>query len=421
MDTDAGERSGHRLRRRRRVLLVIVALALVASVGGVLVSTRIKSPAEVAAQTRPPGPTLLTAPVRREVITSTVLAQGAVKQPPEMSGPASAPGGGGQGNALPIVTKIFLRPGKAVRPGSVILEVAGQPLFALAGTVPAYRDLVPGESGSDVAELQANLQWLGFSVGSDSKGTFGWGTERAVAEFYHSIGYSAPTEVAGPKGSKKPMVPLSEFIFIPRFPAHIAKIGTPVGKTASASLVTLSMGNPGITAQLNPAAAPMVRRGMPVTISDQATGVTLHGLVRSVGRRTQTSHSISGGLYVPMRIAISKRMPASLVGQNVTLTITAARSARPVLAVPEAAVFASANGGIYVTKLTRGGSQVQVPVRVELTGDGLIGIVPVQGGTLTAGDTVVTGENYVRRDVRGGVPSVPGGVPAVPGGQVPPG
>jgi peptidoglycan hydrolase-like protein with peptidoglycan-binding domain len=412
MNTDTGVRSGQRLRRRRRVLLVIVVLALVGSVGGVLISTRIKSPAQLAAQTKPPGPTLLTAPVRREVITTTVLAQGAIDQPPQMSGPAAAPGGGGQGNAQPIVTKIFLRPGRAVRPGSVILEVAGQPLFALAGNVPAYRDLVPGESGSDVQELQANLEWLGFSVGSDSKGVFGWGTEHAVAEFYHSIGYTAPTEVTGPKGHKKPIVPLSQFIFVPKFPARIAKIGTAVGKTASGSLVTLSMGNPGITAQLNPVDAPLVRPGMAVTITNPRTGRALRGSVRSVGRRTQTAHSISGGLYVPLRVAISRRIPAAMVGQNVTLTITAAHSAAPVLTVPEAAVFASANGGIYVTKITQANGQVQVPVRVVMTGDGMVGIVLARSGTLAPGDLVVTGENYARLGGAGGKGQVP------PGGTV---
>lgn len=50
-----------------------------------------------------------------------------------------------------------------------------------------------------------------------------------------------------------------------------------------------------------------------------------------------------------MRIRPSKPLSTSLIGQNVTLTITAAHSSGPVLAVPEAAVFASVNGSTYVT------------------------------------------------------------------------
>jgi Putative peptidoglycan binding domain len=388
------------------VLLWIVALAVAASAGGLAVSTRIKSPAELAARTRPPSLTLLTATVRWEVITNTVLAHGTVKQPPQMSGPASAPSGGGQGNALPIVTKIFLRPGRQVRPGTVILEVAGQPLFVLAGTVPAYRNLVPGESGSDVAELQENLSLLGFSSGSDSAGVFGWGTGRAVAEFYHTIGYATPTAPAGRKGRRKPMVPLSEFMFVPKFPARIVKIGATVGKTANGSMVTLSLGNPGITAQISPVDAPLVRAGMRVTISGQAAA-RLRGRVRSVGRRIHTSHSISGGVYVPMRITTSSPVPPSLIGQDLLLTITAAHTAGPVLTVPEAAVFAGANGGIYVTKLTATRAQVRVPVRVAVTGNGLVGIVPLRPGAISAGDTVVTGENYLRINRPGGAPARP--------------
>ena len=43
-------------------------------------------------------------------------------------------------------------------PGSVIVEVAGRPLFVFPGTVPAYRNLSPGETGTDVAQLQAGLR-----------------------------------------------------------------------------------------------------------------------------------------------------------------------------------------------------------------------------------------------------------------------
>lgn len=94
---DAGRGSG-RLRRRRNILIAVAALAIVASAGGLVVSTYIKSPAEVAARSAPPALTELTVPVSREVITSTVLAQGVVATPPEVSQlSASAIGGGPAG------------------------------------------------------------------------------------------------------------------------------------------------------------------------------------------------------------------------------------------------------------------------------------------------------------------------------------
>lgn len=192
------------------------------------------------------------------------------------------------------------------------------------------------------------------------------------------------------------MVPLAEIMFVPRFPARVVKVAGPVGQEASGSLVTLSMGEEAIAGQLSPSDAPLIHAGVAVTISDPTTGWSGGGYVSSVGQRTMTSGSISGGVYLPLKVVPSRRLPTSMIGQDVALTITAAHSAGPVLAVPEAAIFARANGRIYVTKVTRGRSDVQVQVRVDITGDGMVGITPTDGGTLAVGDQVVIGENYAR-------------------------
>jgi len=399
-----GARS-QRLRRRRIILVGVVALAVVASVGGLLISTAIKSPAELAAQTAPPSQTQLTVPVTRQLITATVLAQGVVKHPPEVAQLPGANSSGGNG-VLPIVTKIFRGTGSTVEPGSVIVEVAGRPFFVFQGTVPAYRSLAPGDSGADVAQLQVGLESLGYSVGGDTLGVFGSGTGGAVAAYYSALGYSVPTQPVpagstsgGKKGSKpanEPMVPVAEILFVPRFPARVVKVAGPVGQEASGSLVTLSMGDPTIAGQLSPSDAALVHRGMAVTITDPATNAIRRGHLGYVGLRTKTTGSISGGVYLPMRIQPHRPLPASMIGQDVSLTITAAHSPGPVLAVPEAAVFARADGRLYVTKMTGLRSDVQVPVRVGVTGNGMVQVTPIDGGTLTAGDRVVIGTSYVQ-------------------------
>ena len=407
---DSGDARSRRLRRRRIVLIAVVALALVASIGGLLIATTIKSPAEQAAQSAPPALTQLSVPVTRQVITGTVLAQGLVKPPPEVAQLSGANTGAGSGE-LSVVTKIFARRGSYVQSGQVIVEVAGRPLFVFAGRVPAYRNLVPGDTGTDVAQLQAGLESLGYSVGEDTSGVFGPGTAAAVAAYYTALGYSVPTvpgtsaaSDAGPKtsgthGTKhppQPMVPLSEIMFVPRFPARVVKVAGPVGSVASGSLVTLSMGNPSVAGQLSPSDAALVRAGMAVRITDAATGLTRRGHLGRVGLRTQTKKSISGGVYLPMRVRPARALPVSLIGQDVSLTISAARSDGPVLAVPEAAVFARANGRLYVTKMTGRQSDVPVPVRVGVTGNGMVGVTPIDGGTLTTGDRVAIGTNYVQ-------------------------
>src|SRR5215470_1935818 len=235
-----GQPDHDRLRRRRTIVLAVAAVAVIASVGGLLLATSIKSPAQQAAETRPPGLTRLTAPVQDTVIRNTVQANGLITKPPQISSLSSGGGGaGGTGNAQQVVTKIFHPPGSFVAPGNAIIEVAGRPFFVFAGKVPAYRDMARGESGSDIAQLQAGLESLGFSIGGDTSGVYGPGTSAAVAAFYNGLGYKAPAVSLGPKTGRGPEVPLSEIMFVPRFPARIVKLGGKVGSIVSGSLVTL--------------------------------------------------------------------------------------------------------------------------------------------------------------------------------------
>ncbi len=387
-----------RLRRRRIILLAVIGLAVIASIGGLLISTTIKSPAQQAAETKAPGLTRLTAPVQDTVIRNTVQADGLITKPPQISSLSGGGGGGGGGggNAQQVVTKIFYPPGSFVAPGNVIIEVAGRPFFVFQGTVPAYRDMAPGESGSDIAQLQAGLESLGFSVGGDTSGVYGPGTSAAVAAFYQSLGYPAPAAPSGSKGHRRAEVPLSEIMFVPRFPAQVVKLGGHVGSVVSDSLVTLSLGSPSIHGQLNPAFGPLVRPGMRVTITTQGSPATVHGTIASVGRKAQTSKSISGGLYYPMHIKLRKPLPPSMgPGQNVILSIRAAQSSGPMLAVPEAALFGGQDGKDYVSKVTGPNTATRIPVTVVTEGDGLVGIRPDPVGALKPGDQVVTGQNYL--------------------------
>lgn len=398
-----------RFRRRRVLVLVITALAVLAAVGELLLTSQIKSPAEQAAQTRPPAATQLTATVQRTVLTRTVLAQGAVGAPKEFT-PAQVGGSGGGQDVQQIVTHVFCRKGSLAGQGSVLLEVAGQPYFVLQGTVPAYRDLAPGETGEDVAQLQQDLISLGYGTGSDTLGSYGPGTAAAVSAYYQAHGYAAPVVTAGTR--KHPVrlafVPLGDFSFVPSLPATVIKVGATVGKAPASGALTLALGSPKLTGQLSPSTAGLVRPGMRVTITDSGGGPVRHGQVAWVSHSTASKASISGGLYVKMGIALNRPLPMSLVGQDVSLAIGAARSPGPVLAVPEAAVFAAADGQTYVSKVS-GGHTFRVPVRVGMTGSGLLQVTPDQPGALAAGDQVVTGQNFAAVGGAGGLVRPGGG------------
>src|SRR5262249_54365208 len=179
-------------------------------------------------------------------------------------------GGGTSGGEAPQGgTKIFKPPGRFVGPGKVIIQGAGEPLFVFPGAGAAHPGMASGESGLGITRRPARPEGLGFSIGADTSGVYGRGTAAAVAAFYHSLGYTAPTVRGGPKADRGAEVPLSEIMFAPRFPARVVKLGGKVGSVVSGSLVTLSLGSPDIKGQLNPAYGSLVRPGMHVTITAQ--------------------------------------------------------------------------------------------------------------------------------------------------------
>ncbi|WP_344659609.1 hypothetical protein [Catenulispora subtropica] len=178
--------------RRQRLLLWVTVVATVASGGGLAASTLIRSPAEQAARSGAPAPNVLTAPVVRRVLSNAVILRGTVG--PRSSIPvtpvkAAAAGDGAQ----LLVTALRKKPGDAVGPGDVIIEVSGRPVIALPGSVPAYRDLRPGADGADVAELQDALKALGHPCAPDAHGHFGAGTKAALTALYAHLGYDVPT------------------------------------------------------------------------------------------------------------------------------------------------------------------------------------------------------------------------------------
>ncbi|WP_063754794.1 peptidoglycan-binding domain-containing protein [Streptomyces sp. NRRL F-2580] len=189
------DRSG--LARGRRVVLGVVGGATLMAIGGLLATTLVKSPAQVAAETGPPAQGALTAEVERRVLAQTLVMRGSVvaDQSVEVS-PQGIRSGDGAGSGAAMVTKLPPKAGDPVTAGQLIAEVSGRPVFTLHGTQPMYRDLKPGATGDDVAQVQQALRELGHGTGADPKGVFGAGTKAALAARYRAIGYEPLPAVA---------------------------------------------------------------------------------------------------------------------------------------------------------------------------------------------------------------------------------
>ncbi len=174
---------------------MVAAGAALLSLGGVVGATFVKSPEQLRAETAPVGLSTLTAVVEKRVLASTVVTRGLVTsaQLVEIT-PASA-----QGAAVTIVTGLNVKTGDPVKAGQVLATVSGRPIVVLPGIVPAYRDLRPGDSGADVAQLQQALEFLGHYRRNDKAGYFGGNTKDAVNRFYTAIGFAVP-DTGGPGG-----------------------------------------------------------------------------------------------------------------------------------------------------------------------------------------------------------------------------
>ncbi|MGW1772186.1 peptidoglycan-binding protein [Streptomyces sp. NPDC002104] len=182
---------------RRRWLAAVAVGAVIATLGGLGAALLVKSPAQVAADAAAPRADVLTATVEHRVLTSSVITRGQVVagQTVEVVPQVTA----GVGAARPVITKLRVRPGDTVKPGQVLMEVSGRPVFVLEGSLPVYRDLVPGATGDDIAQVQRALKALGHSSAPDATGSFGAGTKAALTSFYKAVGYS-PVSANGAEG-----------------------------------------------------------------------------------------------------------------------------------------------------------------------------------------------------------------------------
>ena len=422
-DDGGGRRAarGSRLARRRRVLLGVGIAAALLAVGGLIGASFVKSPQQLAADTAPPSATVTTAAVVSQVLTSSVQMRGVVYPSTEYDVYATAPSSSGQGSsptggssATVYISKLKVATGDTIRNGQQLAELDGQPLFALAGTVPAWRDLVPGESGPDVAELQNALASLGYYDGGDTAGYFGSATQDAVDLYYEHLGYTAPASGG---------VPAADVVFLPSLPATVVGVNGAAGQQPGQPFLELAArGSLALTGELPPAYAGQVKPGLKVSIFDEVTGIHATGTVAGLGTATVTvpagtvvdigssssasSSSASSGssdssassgssgssgetTFIPLAVRPSAPLAAALNGENVLVTVDTGQTEGPVLTVPVAAIVTSASGTSYVTIVRAHGAQKNVPVTAGISENGYVQVSAVHAGALAAGDRVV--------------------------------
>jgi peptidoglycan hydrolase-like protein with peptidoglycan-binding domain len=350
------------------------------------------------------------------------------------SGTGSQTGGSAAGGSPgPVyISGLDVAAGQTISNGEKLAEIDGEPLFALAGRVPAWRDITPGESGPDVAELQRALASLGYYAGGDTPGFFGTATQDAVSLYYEHLGYTPPATGG---------VPMADVIFLPSLPAKVITVHGAKGQQPGQPFLEIAArGSLALTGELPPAYAAQVKPGLKVKIFDEVTGIHGAGTIADVGTPTTVTPigaivNVGGGAasvgsagsagsgstgsgstgsgstgsgstgsgssssgsasnpqgtpFIPLAVHPSKPLPAALNGENVLVTVETGQTEGPVLTVPVAAIVTTGSGTSYVTAVGADGKQTQVAVTPGISENGFVQVTPKTAGKLTAGDSVV--------------------------------
>ena len=170
---------------RRNIATIVVVAVVLSALGGWVAGSRIRSPAEIAAQTAAPEASPILVPAEERTVATTVVTRGTGRfgtpQTLTTSPSALKPSPG-------IVTNVPA-PGTELAEGGVVMTATGRPVFLLAGDRLGVRDLGPGLQGEDVRQLEQALARLGFDPGPVD-GVYDAGTEAGVARWYERAGFA---------------------------------------------------------------------------------------------------------------------------------------------------------------------------------------------------------------------------------------
>jgi len=329
----------------KRTLIWLLALVLVAGATYVA-ATRLVSPDQAAAQAQPPDPVPVVAALSEGYLHGavTLSVAAAQQQVATISPPAAVTG---------VVTAAGASAGQEFRSGQVLVRLDGRPLFVLTGSFALYRDIQPGDSGDDVAALQAGLLEAGFAVRVD--GEYGSASQAAVRQMYRAAGYTAPqttvtaaptsnpgttdnapttgevTPAASPTAAATPApvtgtaVLRSEVLMISGLPAtvrSVAGVGTQLA--ADSALMTLGSGATVMTATVPTTSLGSLAVGAVAAFTDD-TGAPAQASVTAITSQDDQSTvvitpqvAVSVGTTYVVRVA----NPAAEPGQSVLAPVT---------------------------------------------------------------------------------------------------
>jgi len=272
--------------------------------------------------------------------------------------------------------------GQIVRRGQELYAIGGDPVFLLYGQAAAWRAFTHGMTpGADVAELNANLDALGYGKGL-SGDRFTPGTAAAIDSLQSAHGQAVTGQML-----------LGSVVFQPGA-VRVTSVTPSLGATVQAGpVLTTTLTTRQVQIQLDAALESDIKVGDPVTIT-LPSNATTPGRVTYVGTVATTPSSANGGggsSSPTINVYVTPTDPAAtgdLDQAPVNVSITTA-SVSNVIVVPVDALLALAGGGYAVEEIGAGGVHHLVGVTTGLFDD-QSGDVQVTGAGLAVGQRVVT-------------------------------
>jgi hypothetical protein len=348
-----------------RRLLVVLALLVVIGAGGAVAFARWSEDAE-ASDDEPTAKEVVE--VERRTLTDAERVSGELGYDEAQQVTADQAGG---------VLTWLPDEGRALRAGDVAYRVDEEPVVLLTGRLPLYRELSYGvEDGTDVRQLERNLERLGYDPGTVNKEFTGY-TEDAIQELQEDHGL----EETG-------VVTAAQFLVLPepiRVGAAQADVGATLMPGTPTPLYDATSTRRVVTVDLDPTDEALVEVGAKasVTLPD---GKTLDAEISEVGTvatptESETeSEEASADATLPVTLTLADAKEAEgLSAAPVTVDLTRERR-KQVLTVPVTALVALAEGGFAVRR--EGGELVAVE-----TGPYSDGYVEVTEG-LAEGDRI---------------------------------
>jgi hypothetical protein len=358
--------------RKRWVFSAAVVLASAAAIGGV-VATSGGGHATPAAQ----ASAVNTATVDRGTLSDMVSQYGILTYRARSDGSPYTVINRASGTytKLPIT-------GDKVDCGAVLYRVNNHPVLLLCGSTPAYRSLSAGDSGPDVAELNANLVHLGYATRAQldpSSHDLSSATASALKKLQSKLG----EDQTGSLG-------LGQAAFLPES-VRIATVTSELGGSAQPGTQVMQATSDTLEVEVNldPAQQGEVRKGdrAQITLPGNTSAT---GMVDRLGRVAQvpTGQDTTAGATIPAYISLDHpRQARSLDQAPVQVEITT-KGVANALSVPVTAIVGRSGGGFAVEVVGADGRRKLVAVKLGLF-DAAGGRVQVVEGDLRKGDQVV--------------------------------